>query len=91
MTQIKLEVIDEDEDEKLYDDPAWDDIAREFNWNDLKPARRGFCLPPFLAESHHKYPHDDVRDDPTFNTYYLVLSRPLYAGGVYTNAFVHPI
>ncbi|KAL1713358.1 hypothetical protein EV715DRAFT_296172 [Schizophyllum commune] len=86
MTQIKLEVIDEDEDEKLYDDPAWDDLAREFSWHDLKPARRGFCLPPFLAESQHKYPHNDVRDDPTFNTYYLVISRPLYAGGVYTNA-----
>ncbi|KAL1725061.1 hypothetical protein EV714DRAFT_288141 [Schizophyllum commune] len=82
MTQIKLEVIDEDEDEKLYDDPAWDDLAREFSWHDLKPARRGFCLPPFLAESQHKYPHNDVRDDPTFNTYYLVISRPLYAGGV---------
>ncbi|KAI5822300.1 hypothetical protein K523DRAFT_191849, partial [Schizophyllum commune Tattone D] len=82
MTQIKLEVIDEDEEEKLYDDPEWEDMVRAFNWNDLKPARPGYCLPPFLAESQHKYPSDDVRDDPMFNTYYLVLARPLYAGGV---------
>lgn len=87
MTQIKLEVVDEGEDESQYDDPAWDDLARAFSWHDLEP-RRGYCKPPFLAESHHKHPHSDIRDDSTFKTYFVILARPFYGGGVYTSMFV---
>ncbi|KAI5831126.1 hypothetical protein K523DRAFT_301143 [Schizophyllum commune Tattone D] len=84
MTQIKLEVVNEDEDESQYDDPAWEELARAFSWHDHEP-RRGFCKPPFLAESHHREPHPDVRDDNTFGPYYIILARPFYGGGVYTN------
>ncbi|KAL1697691.1 hypothetical protein EV121DRAFT_298174 [Schizophyllum commune] len=86
MAPVKVEVVEGDishsDDESQYG--SLDDLILAFNWHDLAPPP-GYCLPPFLAETHHKHPHADVRDDPAFKPYYVVLSCPRYAGGVYTN------
>ncbi|KAL1740911.1 hypothetical protein HDZ31DRAFT_46521 [Schizophyllum fasciatum] len=73
------------DDEAQYDDPVFNEIALAFNFHDLAPPH-GFCLPPFVCEREHCPPIGrDVRDDPTFTTYYVVISDVRYAGGVYTN------
>ncbi|TRM55217.1 hypothetical protein BD626DRAFT_589157 [Schizophyllum amplum] len=88
-TQLKRNKRDSDE----YDvDPVFESIARNFDFKTIAPAVNYvhkpsgvYCLPPFRPHSAHTTSGRDVRDEPGFTSYFLVLAHERHAGGVYTN------
>ncbi|KAL1742739.1 hypothetical protein HDZ31DRAFT_42573 [Schizophyllum fasciatum] len=77
--KVKVEVVDDDDCSSYYD-PEFDAAALAVNLNDIQPGP-GLCLPRF----HANVKHHDIRDDPTFTTYYVVLADERHGGGVYIN------
>uniref|UniRef100_D8PLA6 Uncharacterized protein n=1 Tax=Schizophyllum commune (strain H4-8 / FGSC 9210) TaxID=578458 RepID=D8PLA6_SCHCM len=75
--KVEAEVV-EDEDDAGYHSPGFITACLAVNLNDVHPGP-GLCNPKF----HASLEHHDIRDNPEFTTYFLVLADEHHGGGVY--------
>ncbi|TRM58944.1 hypothetical protein BD626DRAFT_539743 [Schizophyllum amplum] len=76
-------VEDNDDSDIELNDPLFDNIMLAFNY-DMSPGP-GYCNPPFYPNKVHALNGRDVRYEPKFETFYVVLAHELQSGGIYTS------